>query len=35
MSEEERVIQAEEISSSYLATDEDKEPQWIEKEAVA
>lgn len=34
MSEEERVIQAEEISS-YLATDEDKEPQQIEEEAAA
>ena len=35
MSEEERVIQAEEISSSYLASAEDKKPQWIEKVAVA
>lgn len=35
MSEEESVIQAEEISSSYLATDEEKEPQQIEEEAAA
>lgn len=35
MSEEERLIQAEDISPSHLASPEDQKPQWIEKVAVA